>query len=99
MKKKAGKLAPKDFEPPFSTNPEAAKRLRKEALESAFMRIPRIKVETARDLLDLGFTQLYQITGRAPETLFADLLKCKPGLSADRLAGLRLAVQAAESAQ
>jgi hypothetical protein len=98
MKKPTGTLRQKNSAPPFSSNPEEAKRLRQEALESAFMRIPRIKIETARDLLDLGFTQPYQIAGRAPETLFADLLKRKPGLPADRLAGLRLAVQSAESA-
>jgi hypothetical protein len=88
---------PKDFERPFAADPETAKRRRAEALGSAFMRVPQIKVEAARDLLDLGFTQLYQLAGRAPDALFADLLKLRPDTPSSRLAELRLAVYVAET--
>lgn len=68
-----------------------------EALGSAFMRVPRLPVEAARDLLDLGYSQLYQIAGRSPETLFAEIRKKRPGTPADRLPAFRLAVYFAEN--
>lgn len=92
-------LLPKDLESAsWGTNPDEAKRLRQEALDSAFMRVPGVKVETARDLLDLGFSQLYQIVGRAPETLFADVCKIRPKTPQERLVALRHVVRVAESA-
>ncbi len=72
------------------------KKADQEALSSAFMRIPRLPVEAARDLLDLGFSQPYQIAGRSPETLFAEIRKRRPDTPADRLAAFRLAVYVAE---
>ncbi|MDR2982412.1 MAG: hypothetical protein LBV12_09235 [Puniceicoccales bacterium] len=97
MKKKPKKLLPKDFEIPFSANPEEAKRLRAEAMGSAFMRVPNFRVEAARDLLDMGITQLYQLSGRSPESLLADLLKRKPDTPSTRLADFRFAVYFAET--
>jgi hypothetical protein len=91
------KLLPKDFERPFSADPQEAKRRRAEALQSAFMRVPQVGVEAARDLLDLGFTQFYQLAGRAPDALFADLRKRRPDTPPERLAQLRLAVYVAET--
>jgi hypothetical protein len=88
---------PKDFERPFATTPEEAKRLRSEALNSAFMRIPYFKVEAARDLLDLGFTQPYQLAGRAPDALYDDLRKRKPDTPLERRAQFRMAVYFAEN--
>lgn len=95
--KRPRKLLPKDFEKPFSANPEEAKRRRAEALGSAFMRVPQLRIEAARDLLDLGFTQLYQIAGRSAETLFADIRKKRPDTPDTRLADFRLAVYVAET--
>ncbi len=94
---KKRKLLPKDFETPFSADPQEAKRLRAEALGSAFMRVPQLRIEAARDLLDLGFTQLYQIAGRSPETLFADIRQKRPATPDARLADFRLAVYVAET--
>jgi len=91
------KQRPKDFERPFSDDPQEAKRLRAEALGSAFMRLPNFKAEAARDLLDLGFAQPYQLAGRAPEALFDELLKLRPDTPPERLALLRLAVYLAET--
>lgn len=43
-----------------------------EALQSPFMRIPRMRVEVARAFLDLGLRHLHDLQGRAPESLWAD---------------------------
>lgn len=68
-----------------------------EALNSAFMRIPHMKIEIARDLIDLGFSEVYQLTGRAPEMLFEDLRKKKLTVEGDRLAYFKMAVYYAEN--
>ena len=94
MKKK---LQPKDFDRPFHSNPKEAQRLRAEALSSAFMRVPHFKVDAARDLLDLGFRQLYQLSGRSPEALYADICKKREDTPPERLSQIRLAVYVAET--
>lgn len=68
-----------------------------EALSSPFMRIPRLPVEAARDLMDLGFHQTYEISGRSPESLYAEICKKRPGTPAERLSAFRLAVYFAET--
>jgi len=67
------------------------------ALESPFMRVPRLKVEVARDLIDLGFRDLYELEGRSAESVFADLRRKKPDAPEDRLPYLRLAIYYAEN--
>ena len=67
------------------------------ALSSAFMRIPRMRVEAARDLLDLGFTHPDQLAGRCPEGLFEKVRLLHPGTPADRVHYLRMAVYFAET--
>jgi hypothetical protein len=67
------------------------------ALQSPFMRIPRLPVDVARDLLDLGLREIYELQGRAPEALFADLRRRKPDAPADRVVWFRLAVYFAET--
>jgi len=69
------------------------------ALSSPFMRIPRLPVEVARDLLDLGLRDVYELQGRAPEVLFAELQKLKPGTLPSKLRFFRLAVYFAETPQ
>ncbi|MGF1485037.1 MAG: helix-hairpin-helix domain-containing protein [Opitutales bacterium] len=75
------------------------KKVDSAALHSAFMRIPGMKVEAARDLLDLGLDEVYQLEGRSPESLFSDLQKLRPETPADRVTFLRLAVYFAETDQ
>ena len=65
--------------------PKKKKKVDYEALSSAFMRIPGVKVETARDLLDLGFKEPFQLIGRSPEALFEELKAKKQEVPADRL--------------
>lgn len=69
------------------------------ALQSPFMQIPRMKVEVARDLLDLGFSQIYHLQGRSPEVLFDALRKLRAQTPDDRLGYLRMAVHFAETGQ
>jgi hypothetical protein len=69
------------------------------ALASPFMRIPRLPVEVARDLLDLGLRDIFELQGRAPEALFEDLLRLKPGTPVNRIRFFRLAVYFAETPQ
>lgn len=68
-----------------------------EALSSAFMRVPKMKVDAARALLSLGLRQIYQLEGRSAETLFADYKKRKPDADTELLACFRLAVYYAEN--
>lgn len=67
------------------------------ALESPFMRIPRMNVRAARALLDLGFKEVYQLRGRDPDSIFFDLKKIKKNPSADILNFIKIAVDFAES--
>ena len=63
------------------------------------MRIPGMRVEAARDLLDLGLSEIYELQGRAPESLLAELEKKKevPDAKSIRLPCYRLAVYFSEN--
>ena len=67
------------------------------ALESPFMRIPRMNVAAARALLDLGFKEVYQLRGRDPESIFSDLKKSKKNPPDYLLKFIKIAVDFAES--
>lgn len=66
------------------------------ALESAFSRIPNFPVDAARDLLDLGYREVYQLYGRSPESLFGEI-QAKRRTPEERLAMFRMAVYFAEN--
>lgn len=68
-----------------------------EALASAFMRIPRMNALTARCFLDMGISEIFQLSGRCPEALFADSRKKRPELPQEHLYVMRLAVYYAEN--
>jgi hypothetical protein len=53
--------------------PKKKKKVDYIALSSPFMRIAGMKVDGARALLDLGFKEVYELKGRAPEALFDEL--------------------------
>ena len=72
------------------------KKVDREALASAFMRIPRMDVRAARDLLDIGIKELYELQGRSAETLMDDVKAKKPEPPAYRLAYFRMAVYFSE---
>jgi len=67
------------------------------ALHSPFMRIPHLDIAAARALLDLGFDEIYQLSGRSPESLMEEYKKRVPKASNDLLRYFRLAVYFAEN--
>lgn len=67
------------------------------ALNSSFMRIPRMKVEVARNLIDAGVNEVFELEGRSPDMLFAELKKRNTDLPNDHLAYFRMAVYFAEN--
>lgn len=66
------------------------------ALNSHFMLIPRMDSSTARDLIDLGFSRIYELAGRSPEALFETLKQRKPEAPEFKLHLFRMAVYFAE---
>lgn len=75
-------------------NPDFTKFMKKkkrkidhEALQSSFMQIPQMKADIARGLLDAGFSEGYELSGRAPEVIIEQIqqlnsdLKTMPDLS------------------
>lgn len=73
------------------------KKVDYEALNSALMRIPRMDVAAARNLLDIGIREIYQLQGRAPEVLFDEAKSKAVELPEDRIRYFRMAVYYAES--
>ena len=73
------------------------KKVDREALLSPLKRIPGLDLPAVRDLLDLGLSEVDHLRGRAPETLFAEILKARPQTPPDRLWQFRLAVYYAET--
>ena len=78
---------------------ERAARRRLEAVTSGFMRVPRMPLEVARDLLDAGYSRLDQLAGRSAETLLSEIRRRNPGAPDSHLPALRLAVYVAETPQ
>lgn len=68
-----------------------------EALNSALMRIPRMNVAAARDLINLGITETFQLRGRAPEIIFEEAKSKNHAIPADRIRYFRMAVYYAEN--
>lgn len=77
--------------------PKKKKKVDYEALNSPLMRIPRMDVAAARDLIDLDIREIYELQGRAPEVLFEDARTNNPEIPADRIRYFRLAVYYAEA--
>ena len=57
-------------EEPLHENPKKKKKVDREAMASPIMRIPRMDVRVVRDLLDIGIRELYELRGRAAESIF-----------------------------
>ena len=75
----------------------AKKKIDYEALNCRMMQIPEMDIASARDLLDMGITDIFQLQGRSPESLFNDLKKIRPVPDPKRLCYFRLAVYFAEN--
>ncbi len=54
---------------------EKKKKIDYVALNSPFMRIPRMDVRVARALLDMGIKEVFELKGRDPNSLLADYAK------------------------
>ena len=82
-----------------SSNPDRSKKKKVdyEALQSPLKRIPGIDLPGVRDLLDLGFKQVDELRGRAPEALFSAICKRRASTPRDRLWTFRMAVYFAET--
>ena len=80
--------------------PFPAKKRKKvdlEAINSPLNRIPGMDLPSVRDLLDLGFQQVEELRGRAPEVLFEDIRNLREKTPPVRLHFLRMAVYFSES--
>jgi hypothetical protein len=73
------------------------KKVDYEALKSPLMRIPRMNVETARNLIDLRIRDIFDLKGRAPEVLFEDARRKDSKIPDDRIRYFRMAVYYAET--
>jgi len=73
------------------------KKVDYEALNSPLMRIPRMDVATARNLLDIGIREIFELQGRAPEVLFEEARSKNDQIPDDRIRYFRMAVYFAES--
>ena len=77
---------------------ERAARRRLEAVTSSFMRVPRLPIDVARDLLDAGYSRLDQLSGRSAESLLSEIQSRNPEATAGlHLPALRLAIYVAET--
>ncbi len=67
------------------------------ALNSPFMRVPRMNVRAARALLDLKFSEIYELRGRDPNVIFEDYKKIKPTAQSDILKFIASAIEFADN--
>ena len=67
------------------------------ALSSPFMRIPKMDVRVARDLIDAGIIEVYQLQGRSAESIFEEILKNKPDTPKYRLSFIKMAIYFSEN--
>jgi hypothetical protein len=61
------------------------KKVDYEALNSPLMRIPRMDVATARNFIDIGIFEIYELQGRAPEVLFEEAQLKNQDIPDDRM--------------
>ena len=73
------------------------KKVDRIALSSPMMRIPRMDVLVARDLIDIGVKELYELQGRSAESLFEEIKKMRSDTPEYRLAFIRMAIYFAEN--
>ena len=73
------------------------KKVDRVALASPMMRVPRLDIQVARDLIDIGVKELYELEGRAAESLFEEIKKVRPDTPEYRLAHIRMAIYFAET--
>ena len=77
--------------------PKKKKKIDRIALSSPLMRIPGMDVLVARDLIDIGCKELYEMQGRSAESLFEEVQKIRPSTPSYRLAYIRMAIYFSEN--
>jgi len=78
--------------------PEPKKKKDIEALSSHWMKMPSMRVDIARDLLDLGFREWFEIEGRSGDALYEDLKRLRgKELPIEKCAYFRMAIYFAET--
>ncbi len=78
-------------------NSSPKKKIDYEALNSSFMRIPKIDIATARSLIDLGYKESFQLIGLSPEILFEEIKKKNPKVPKDLLGKLKMIIYFVET--
>ena len=73
------------------------KKVDREALQSAIMRIPRMDVRVARDLIDIGIREIYELQGRSAERLFEEIIAVRSATPKYRIAYLRMGIYFSEN--
>ncbi|MEM0965964.1 MAG: hypothetical protein AAGJ81_07455 [Verrucomicrobiota bacterium] len=79
------------------SNRKKKKKVDYEALHSRLMQVPGMKVAAVRALLNIGITEVYELSGRSPEVLFHEALKKAPETESDVFAFIQMAVYYAEN--
>jgi len=80
------------------TAPKKKKKVDTVAVNSPFARIPGFRPQFARALIDLGMREIYELQGRSPDALYAELQDKRGGEAPeDALGYFRLAVYYAEN--
>jgi hypothetical protein len=73
------------------------KKIDYEALHSALMRIPHMHISVARSLINIGIRESYDLFGRDPSSLLAEMPTIEGWSREDQLSYLRMAVYYAEN--
>ena len=92
-----GKKTQAKFEDNTPVSNGKKKKIDREAMQSAIMRIPRMDVRVSRDLIDIGIREIYELEGRSAESLFDEIKNLKPDTPEYRLAYLRMGIYFAEN--
>ena len=92
-----GKKTQVKFEDNNPASKGKKKKVDREAMHSAIMRIPRMDVGVSRDLIDIGIREIYELEGRSAESLFDEIKDLKPETPEYRLAYLRMGIYFAEN--
>ena len=94
-------LLGKQQEPMYGDNTTSSnkkkKKVDREAMQSAIMRIPRMDVRVARDLIDIGIREIYELQGRSAESLFEEIQAFRPETPEYRMAYLRMGIYFSEN--
>ena len=73
------------------------KKVDYEALNSRLMQIPKMDIASARDLLDIGIQDIFELEGRSPASLLESIKRSNSEADPKRLWYLRMAVYFAEN--